>query len=206
LVEALCRWINTDVDVGSVPLAPDRTALDNGDMARRKQPTVTVRNLKEALEAARTAADLGIAITIASPPGAALFAGPVWFKALADAARKRLPSDAAITFMLDCADSPGAALASIRCKVEAISFRGNAKARAAVAAIAKRAGVAVMEPPGDAFDLSRSVGMGALAAFFSPSGGSLQTPRRSAKRTPIRGPARRSAGGAKRPRSGAKRT
>jgi hypothetical protein len=174
-------------------------------MAKRKDRIVTVRNLKEAIEAARTAAELGLAVTIASPPGAALFAGPVWFKALADAARKRLPRGASVTFMLDCADSPGAALAAIRAKVEAISFRGNAKARAGIVAIAKRAGVAVMEPPSDAFDLSRSVGLEALSAFFSPPGASLQSPRRSAKRSPTRGSAGRSTGGTTRPRSGAKR-
>jgi hypothetical protein len=175
-------------------------------MARRKNRIVTVRNLKEAIEAARTAAGLGLAVTIASPPGAALFAGPIWFKALTDAARKRLPPDSAVTFMLDCADSPGAALAAIRVKVEAISFRGNAKARAGIVAIAKRAGVAVMEPPGEAFDLSKNVAPEALVAFFSSPGGSLQTPRRSAKRTAKQGSARRPAGGAKRPRSGAQRT
>lgn len=175
-------------------------------MARRKPRIVLVRNSKEAIEAARAAADAGCPVTLASPQGAALFCGPVWFKALIDDARKEFPSDASVTFLLDCGDSPGAALAAIRARVEAISFRGNSKARAAIAAIAKRTGVALLPPPTGAFDLSRSVGMEALTAFFSSSGGSLQSPHRSAKRTTVRGSApKRSGGGIKRPRSGAKR-
>jgi hypothetical protein len=180
--------------------------LDNEIMAKQRARVVMVHNAAEAIEAARVAALAGRPLIIVSPPGAALFAGPVWFKALIDAAREEIAPTATVTFMLDCADSPGAVLASIRARIEAVSFHGNARALARLKAIAKRAGVALHAPPTAAFDLSKEANPEALSAWFSSSGASLQTPRRSAKRTARHGPTpKRPGGGRTIPPTGAKR-
>lgn len=170
-----------------------------------------VHNAAEAIAAARAAAAAADRpLTIVSPPGAALFAGPIWFKALTDTVRAEIEPTAAVTFLLDCADSPGAVLASIRARIEAVSFRGNARALIRLAAIAKRAGVILQAPPAAAFDLSKCADSEALAAWFSSRssspGASLQSPRRSAKRTARHGPTPKPSGGGRtfRP-TGAKR-
>jgi len=179
-------------------------------MAKQRARVVMVRNAAEAIEAARAATLAGRSLTIVSPPGAALFAGPIWFKALIDAVREEIAPTAAVTFMLDCADSPGAVLASIRARIKAVSFHGNARALARLKAIAKSTGVVLQAPPAAAFDLSKCTDPEALAAWFSSrsssSGASLQSPRRSAKRTARHGPAPKRSGGGRtfRP-TGAKR-
>lgn len=155
-------------------------------VARR---AVVVRTGAEAVAAARAAAAQGIAMTITSPPGAALFAGPIWFQALTRAARAAVGANPLVTFVLDCADSPGAVLAAIRARVEAVSFAGEGPARVRLAAIAKRAGVGFLPPPADVFDVARNPGSDALIAWFSSPGASLQSPRRSAKRTATQSPA-----------------
>lgn len=179
-------------------------------MAKQRARVVMVHNAAEAIDAARAAALADRPLIIVSPPGAALFAGPVWFKALTDAAREDIAPSAAVTFMLDCADSPGAVMASIRARIEAVSFHGNARALVRLKAIAKRAGVALHAPPTAAFDLSKEANPEALSAWFSSrsssSGASLQTPRRSAKRTARHGPTpKRPGGGRTFPPMGAKR-
>jgi len=150
---------------------------------------IMVRNGDEAIAAVRTAVAHGVALTVVSPPGAALFAGPIWFQAIVRAARAEVEATAPVTFVLDCADSPGAALAAIRARVEAVSFSGKGAARARLAAITKRAGVAFLAPPVDVFDMARNPGPDALIAWFSSPGASLQSPRRSAKRTATQSPA-----------------
>lgn len=191
-------------------LATAERQLDNEVMAKQRACVVMVHNAAEAIDAARAAASAGKPVTIVSPPGAALFAGPIWFKALTDAAREEIAPTAAVTFMLDCADSPGAVMAAIRARIEAVSFHGNAQALARLAAIAKSAGVILQAPPAAAVDLSKCRGPEALVALFSsrfsPPRVSLQTHRRSAKRTARHGPApKRSGGGRSLRPTGAKR-
>jgi hypothetical protein len=182
----------------SYGLAAAVQQIDNGAMMKGTMLTeraVMVRNSAEAIAAAQAAATHAVALTIVSPPGAALFAGPVWFLALARAARATINERAAtVTFVLDCADSPGAALSAIRAGVEAISFRGRGRARERLAALAKRAGVSFRTPPAHVFDMTRSPDTDALIAWFSSPGASLQTPRRSAKRTATQSPAPTSRG------------
>lgn len=179
--------------------------------ARKKHAAVErpvmVRNSDEAVAAARAAASRGVALTVVSPPGAASFAGPVWFQALVRAARAEVGANPPVTFVLDCGDSPGAVLAAVRAGIEAVSFGGKGPARARLAAIAKRAGVAFREPPVNVFDMTRNPGSDALIAWFSSPGASLQSPRRSAKRTATQSPAPKSRGSrARHPSTGANRS
>jgi hypothetical protein len=175
-------------------------------MPRRATRAVMVRNVADALTACRAAAAARSIVTLISPPGAGLFAGPVWFKALTAITRRESgagPGDA--RFVLDCADAPGAVLAAIRARVEACAFSGNAKARARLAAIAERVGVALVDPPAEAFELTQNSDFGALVAWFSSPAASLQRSGRSAKRTATQIPAPTRRGSGIRPFRGANR-
>jgi hypothetical protein len=172
-------------------------SVSDSGMARRTHRAVVVRNVAEASTACRAAAAARCPVTLVSPPGAGLFAGPVWFKALTAVARRESgASPKGVRFVLDCADAPGAVLAAIRAGVEACAFSGNVKARARLAAIARRAGVALVQPPNDAFDLTQNSDFDGLLAWFSSPAPSLQRPGRSAKRTAtqIPAPTRRGSG------------
>ena len=175
-------------------------------MDKRNRRAVVVRNAEEAIAACRAAAAHRRSVLAISPPGAASFAGPIWFKALAAAARKATGARREILFALDCADAPGAALAAIHAGVEAIVFRGKGQMRAKIETIAARARVPVLAPPRDALDLARNPRSDALIDWFSSRGASLQSPRPSAKRTATTGAApKRSGSAAKPPSRGANR-
>jgi hypothetical protein len=165
-----------------------------------------VRNVADALTACRAAATARSVVTLVSPPGAGLFAGPVWFKALTAIVRRESGAtrkDA--RFVLDCADAPGAVLAAIRAGVEACAFAGNAKARSRLAAIAERAGVALVDPPSEALELTQNSDFDTLVAWFSSPAASLQRSGRSAKRTASQIPAPTRRGSGIRPFRGANR-
>jgi hypothetical protein len=201
-------------------LAPAEARSDNGAMTKRGTRAaparnkrvgagraVIARNVEEAVAAARAAAARGVALTVVSPPGAGSFAGPIWFQALARAARAQIGTETPVTFVLDCGESPGAVLAAVRAKVEAVSFAGKGPARARLAAIAKRAGMAFRAPPLDVFDMTRNPGSEALIAWFSSPRASLQSLPRSAKRTATQRPAPKSRGSrARHPPTGANRS
>lgn len=185
-----------------LPFAP--FAVDNRSMDKRSSRAVVVRNVDDAIRACRAAADSRHTLIAVSPPGAASFAGPLWFKALTSAARKATGARKEVVFALDCADAPGSALAAIRVGVEAIVFGGTGTVRGKIAAIAARAGVIVLGRK--ALDLACNSESDTSVDRFSSRGASLQRPRPSAKRTATRGSApRRSGSGAKPPSRGANR-
>lgn len=62
---------------------------------------------------AALAAASGRPVELVSPPGAALFHGVGWWKALAAILRAEFP-DASFTARLDCGPAPGLALAALR--------------------------------------------------------------------------------------------
>lgn len=70
-----------------------------------------------------------------SAPGAGIYAGPGWFKALIDAARADVPGPPA-QFILDCGDDAGAAQGAIRARIPALVFTGRADVADRLAAIA----------------------------------------------------------------------
>jgi hypothetical protein len=73
----------------------------------RLPPAVMVHSLAQA----RTALAPGVPVTLLSAPGAALFAGLGWWRALIEAAADH---EAARPDILDCADAPGRALEALR--------------------------------------------------------------------------------------------
>ena len=74
---------------------------------------IVIHSLEQARLAAAAAAELGVALTLASAPGAGAYAGPGWFGEVIAAARAEHPS-LDISAILDCADAPGPALAVLR--------------------------------------------------------------------------------------------
>jgi hypothetical protein len=70
-----------------------------------------------------------------SADNAGIYAGPGWWKALAEAAREAAPS-ACFSVVLDCGDDAGAAQGAIRASVEAVVFTGRADVAERLTAIA----------------------------------------------------------------------
>ena len=83
---------------------------------------IVIHSLEHA-RAALAAAATGKAVILASAPGAALQAGPGWFKAVIEEARAAYPQVAA-TAILDCGDQPGAAMAALRLGLTDLRFHG----------------------------------------------------------------------------------
>jgi hypothetical protein len=104
---------------------------------------VVVHSLAEA----RAALAGGEAVTLISPPGAALYAGCGWWRALTEAAGAEFPNADCID-ILDCADGTGQALAALRIGVNRLVLGLDAPGRDAVVAIAEaRGGFVLSEAP-----------------------------------------------------------
>ncbi len=109
---------------------------------------LVVHGLADALLAVAAARCLDRPLTMISAPGAAAYAGPVWFLALVERARAAAP-DASIAGILDCADDPGHALAALRAGAKAIVFTGDDILAKKLAALAEASGAVVLRrrPP-----------------------------------------------------------
>ena len=119
-------------------------------------PQIVVHTLADAVAALEAAQAAGCAVVLASAPGAAGYAGPLWFCELAAQARTAVPQ-AHFTAVLDCADAPGHALAAIRAGVTAIAFTFDGPPAAALRDIARQAGVAILALDyASAFDMQRA--------------------------------------------------
>jgi hypothetical protein len=112
-------------------------------MSDTPRPQIIVYALADACAALQAAAEQNMAITLVSPPGAAAFAGPGWFRELMAQARDAVPG-ARFDSVLDCAGEAGHALAAIREGVEAICFNGPDAARRKIEDIAAQAGCALV--------------------------------------------------------------
>ena len=89
-----------------------------------------------------------------SASGAALYAGPGWWRALIAAARAAVPASRSRA-LLDCANDAGAAQGAIRAGVEAIVFTGHRNIGERLADIAgQRGSKVVSERPAAALDLA----------------------------------------------------
>ena len=78
-------------------------------------------------------------MTLISAEGAALYMGVAWWQALVAAARAAHPSTPC-TDVLDCADSPGRAMAALRMGQRALVLTSSVPGSAAVDRIASAAG------------------------------------------------------------------
>jgi hypothetical protein len=114
-------------------------------------------------------------LTLASAPGAAAYAGPIWFHemvahvceasvceasvceaSVCEASGSEAEPRVKVTAILDCADRPGDALAALRAGVRDISLGGSSSsgARRSVSAIARKLNARVHTYPGsNALDL-----------------------------------------------------
>jgi hypothetical protein len=115
-------------------------------------PAIRVHALSEARIALDVARALGRPVLLVSAIGAAGHAGAGWWRALVIAARREYP-DVAMTTILDCADSAGDALASLREGVECIAFRGRPDVAAKLRDIANQAGTTLVTIHPDGLDM-----------------------------------------------------
>jgi hypothetical protein len=109
-------------------------------------PAVIVHGLDDVKAALAPARPL----TLLSAPGAALFGGCLWWRALIDAAGFAGPS------LLDCADAAGRAVEAIRLGLPGVVLDGNLPSYPAVAALARDAGAIILPAPPSALDLGKN--------------------------------------------------
>ena len=115
---------------------------------------VIVHGLNEATAALAEARAEGRGVTLLSAPGATLYAGCGWWRALVDTARARYP-DVPCSDVLDCADATGMALAALRIGVTRVVLWPDAPGRSAAVAIAEALGGFVLPAAPAANDRSR---------------------------------------------------
>jgi len=115
-------------------------------------PAVIVNGLDDAVAALRAAS--GAPVTLLSAPGAALFAGCLWWREVVRQAHDIVPGGT-VTDVLDCADASGLALSALRIGQTALVLHEAAPGRTAVIAIAANLGARVLSAPPPALDLSR---------------------------------------------------
>jgi hypothetical protein len=109
---------------------------------------------------------IGRPFTLLSAPGAALYAGCAWWRALAEAARRQAPGLIAAD-ILDCADAAGRALAALRLGQTHLVLWPTAPGHAAVAATAACCQAVLLERAPPACDLGRPDGVYHLAAWLA---------------------------------------
>src|SRR4051794_15052387 len=115
-----------------------------------RHPAVVVHGPADA----RLALSAGLPVTLLSAPGAALYAGCLWWRELASTVRQSHP-DTPAADILDCADATGRALAALRIGQQAIVLAAGAPGFAAVLAIAHECGAEVLTARPPALDLGQ---------------------------------------------------
>ena len=112
-------------------------------------PAVVVHGLADARAALRP----GQPVTLLSAPGAALYAGCGWWRALVTRALAEVGHDA--PDVLDCADAPGRAVEALRAGCLRLVLDPAVPAFASVVARAATMGAAVLPVRPPALDLAR---------------------------------------------------
>jgi hypothetical protein len=118
------------------------------------------------LAGARAAMAPGMPVTLLSAPGAASFAGCLWWREMVAAARAEYPNTEA-TDILDCADASGMAMSALRSGVPRLVLWPEAAGWTAVAAIAERQGGFVLTQAPAALDLSQRNAIRRLPAWLA---------------------------------------
>jgi hypothetical protein len=112
-------------------------------------PAVIVHGLDDA----KAALAPGLPVTLLSAPGAALFAGCLWWRQVVAAGRAAWPGTTAVD-ILDCADASGLAMGALRSGVNRLVLWPEAPGWDGVAAIAARQGGFVLKQAPAALDLA----------------------------------------------------
>lgn len=118
---------------------------------------------------AKAALAFGLPVTLLSAPGAAGFAGCLWWREIVAAARAAHPGTAA-TDILDCADASGLAMGALRSGVCRLVLWSDAPGRNRVAAIAEQQGGFVLPRAPAALDLAQHNAMRRLHTWLQASG------------------------------------
>lgn len=95
----------------------------------------------------------GLPVTLLSAPGAALFAGCLWWREIIAIARAAYPDTPAMD-ILDCADGAGAAMGAVRSGVTRLILWPEAPGWCAVAAIVEQEGGFVLRRAPPALDMA----------------------------------------------------
>jgi hypothetical protein len=114
------------------------------------------------LDQARAALGAGLPVTLLSAPGAGIYAGAGWWRALMQQA------GAGDAHILDCGDAPGRALEAARAGQKRVILRADAAIMAETSAIAATYGCAVMAEPPPSLDLAQHGAMRRLLDWLSP--------------------------------------
>ena len=119
-------------------------------MSSGRYPAVVIHGLADA----RATLALGLPVTLLSAPGAALFGGCGWWRALVEQVRAEF-ADAAIDDILDCADASGLAVGALRIGQRTIVLDPAAPGRDFIVAIAASLGGEVLAHRPEAIDMSK---------------------------------------------------
>ncbi len=118
------------------------------------------------LAGARSALSPGLPVRLLSAEGAALSMGVGWWQALVAAARAAHPGTPCAD-ILDCADSPGRAMAALRMHQSALVLAPDTPGVAAIARIAAAQGAVLLTERPPALDLGRPGAARALSAWLA---------------------------------------
>ncbi|HEY4041300.1 MAG TPA: hypothetical protein VGM32_05575 [Rhodopila sp.] len=128
-------------------------------------PAVIVHGLADA----KAALSFGAPVTLLSAPGAAAFAGCLWWREVVESARADFPGTEAMD-ILDCADASGLALGALRNGVMQLVLWPEAPGWARVAAVAGRQGGLLLPGAPAALDLARRGAARRLCAWLDRAG------------------------------------
>jgi hypothetical protein len=117
------------------------------------------------LDHARMALRPGLPVTLLSAPGAALYGGCLWWRTLVAIAREEFPATP-VCDILDCAASPGRAMAALRIGQRVLVLHPACPAFAAVAGAAATLGATVLTARPDELDLADSDAVRRLEAWL----------------------------------------
>ncbi|HIC79670.1 MAG TPA: hypothetical protein EYP07_01725 [Kiloniellaceae bacterium] len=115
--------------------------------------TIIIHSLEHAVAALRAAREVGCAVTLASPPGAAAYTGALWFREVVKEAAREVP-EAEFTAVLDCGDKPGLVMAAFRQGVRSVRFTGAKVERDKLEALAEQEGYHLITGALDSLDLA----------------------------------------------------
>jgi hypothetical protein len=118
-------------------------------VTRDRYPAVVIHGLAHA----RTVLGIGRAVTLLSAPGAALFAGCGWWRAVIERALGEYPG-VPIDDILDCADAPGLALSALRIGQRRLVLSPTSPGWQSVATIAVSIGGEVLASRPPALDMA----------------------------------------------------
>lgn len=128
------------------PMSARRNPPQRAPKRQIRRLCAVVRSLDEARTVLQSAQAAGAVATLVSPPNAAATLGLGFFWALVAAARSEAPG-VAVEAVMDCGDDPGWALAALRTGFTSVVLRGDRRARARVAAIARAVGARILARP-----------------------------------------------------------